>query len=158
MIANFDWWPNRQGLAWFTRHVLPSLEPTVRVHLFGHGSVRAAPRDSRVVAHGFVPRIEDAFSACDLMICPIRSGGGVSIKLAEAMYHGVPVLATRFATRGLDLVSGAAAVLLDDAEDWIGFLNDASVRFATQIVPTAMSDYFHVSRHAQRSADFLTQR
>jgi glycosyltransferase involved in cell wall biosynthesis len=155
MIANFTWWPNQRGLDWFSRCVLPKLVPTIRVHLFGHGSRRAAPKDPRAIAHGFVPRIQEAFSACDFMICPIRSGSGVSIKLAESIYHSVPVLATRFASRGLDVQSGGPIILLDEPEEWVGFLNEGSRKFAAQVVPDTDSANYHVQNHAPRMAQFL---
>jgi glycosyltransferase involved in cell wall biosynthesis len=155
MVANFHWWPNRDGLAWFVERVLPNLGPSIRVHLFGHGSVHAAPRDDRVIAHGFVPRIDDIYASCDFVMCPIRAGSGVSIKLAEALYHGVPVLATPFASRGIDLDAGAARVLLDEPSQWVEFLNDAGAEFASQIVAPAVSAHFHVSRHAGRLAQFI---
>jgi hypothetical protein len=75
-----------------------------------------------VIAHGFVPSLVDIWAACDVMICPIHAGGGVSVKLAEIVYNGVPVVATSFAARGLPLEPHPSIVLLDGAEGWIRFL------------------------------------
>jgi hypothetical protein len=127
-LANFGWWPNREGLRWFLAAVFPHLGDTTRLHLFGERSEQAAASHPRVVAHGFVPRLHDVWPACDLMICPILAGGGVSVKFAEIVYNGVPVVATSFTARGVGLVPHASIVLLDGADEWIAFLRSPAAR------------------------------
>jgi len=157
MLANFDWWPNRQGIHWFLQDVLPDLSPQVRIHLFGNGSGRAAPSDHRVEAHGHMPRAQDAFARCNFMICPILSGGGVCVKLAEALYHAVPVLATRFAARGLTLDPHPAIVLIDDANDWVRFINQQGRELARQKVPAEISAQFKMETHTGKLSDFIRE-
>jgi hypothetical protein len=157
MLANFEWWPNRQGIDWFLRDVLPHLSPWVRVHLFGNGSIRAAGRAPRVVAHGYVPRAEDAWALCDFMICPVLSGGGVSVKLAEAVCNAVPVLATPFAARGLPLDPHPAIMLLEGADSWIRFINQRGPDLARQTVPAEISARFKMQTHARAMSDFILQ-
>src|SRR6476469_9574786 len=60
---------------------------------------RYARGAARVTQHGPVDNLAEVWSRCDLMICPMLTGSGVSTKLAEAVYHGVPGLATSLATR-----------------------------------------------------------
>ena len=123
-LANLDWWPNRVGLEWLLRDVLPHVtRDDLRLHLFGAGSPRHARADRRVIAHGFVTDVARVFAACDVMVCPIHTGAGVNVKLAEALYNGVPVLGTRFAARGLPIADTAAVRLADDAAAWIEILS-----------------------------------
>ena len=128
MLANFDWWPNQSGLGWLLDHVLPHTGPDLRLHLFGNGSKRYARRHHRLVAHGYVARVERVWSTCDFFVCPIFEGAGVNVKMAEAIYNRVPVLARPFAARGLgfDAVDDPAIVLLDTAAEWIDFLASSS--------------------------------
>ena len=37
-LANFDWWPNKDGLNWFLDSVYPSIRKDIELHLFGNGS------------------------------------------------------------------------------------------------------------------------
>jgi hypothetical protein len=157
MLANFEWWPSRQGLDWFAREVLPQLSAGIRLHLFGRGSVEAAPTDVRVVAHGRADSLDEVWSACDVMICPVLSGGGVSIKMAEAVYRGMPLIGTRFAARGLPLVPHPSIVLLDDAAGWARYLNENGLDLASQIVPTELSARFRIDRYAKAVSDFLLE-
>jgi glycosyltransferase involved in cell wall biosynthesis len=155
MLANFEWWPNRQGLQWFLREIFPHLRPQIRLHLFGSGSVRTARRSPRIVAHGYVHHVGDAWRTCDFMICPILSGSGVCVKLAEAIYNGVPVLATHFAARGLPLSPHPAIALRDGADTWVRFLNQEGPGFARQTVPSDISARFSSDAHTRALSDFM---
>lgn len=131
-LANLDWWPNREGLNWFLEEVLPECGENVRLHLYGVGSERyaSAPpghRRSRVVGHGYLDNLADVWDRCDVMICPIRAGGGVNIKLAESIYNGMPVLTTPFAIQGLPIDEGPAVVVRGSTESWIEFLTSPAL-------------------------------
>lgn len=141
--ADFSWWPNRDGFRWFLEEVLPSAGNTVRVHVAGNRSEQLSPRNPNIVSHGFVPSARDLWSLADILICPIFRGGGVKVKLAQALYHRVPVLATNFAARGLPLSKSDSIVLLDRAEEWVQFFRCGAVReLAARTVPLDLADAY----------------
>ena len=125
-LGNLRWWPNREGLSWFMREVLPNLGRPPHLHLFGEGRPPAPVDAARVTPHGAIAELAQAWEQCDLMICPMRSGGGVSIKLAESVFHGLPTLTTPFATRGLPLGDDDLLVVRDPA-DWVSYLDTLDV-------------------------------
>jgi glycosyltransferase involved in cell wall biosynthesis len=127
-VGNFNWWPNRQGLEWFASQVLPQVTTPVRLHLFGAGSDHAWPGDIRVSGHGVVEDLNRMWEQCDFMICPAFAESGVCVKLAEAIYNRVPVLANRHAARGLPLENDPAIVFAEQAAEWVGFLNSPAAR------------------------------
>ena len=126
-LGNLRWWPNKDALSWFVHEVLAQVTRPVILHVFGEGRLPGYVDRGRIVQHGPVADVSQVWDACDLMICPMRSGGGVSIKVAEAVFHGLPTLATPFATRGLPLGDDASLVVRDEA-DWVSYLNDVDVR------------------------------
>ena len=128
LLGNFLWWPNRIGLRWFTQTVLPYVKSPLQLSLFGHAAGNSCRSHWRVVKHGMVENLQQVWDDCDFMICPALSTGGVSVKFAEAMYNGTPVLATCRAARGLRLGQDPALVLLDEPGEWIEFLNSAAAR------------------------------
>jgi polysaccharide biosynthesis protein PslH len=128
LLGNFTWWPNQLSLRWFADKVLPYVKSSVRIHLFGHGGGRGWRRDPRIVEHGMVERIEEVWASCDFLICPAFSTGGVCVKLAEAVYNGMPVLATSDAVRGLSLSDDPGLVFLDEPGEWVEFLNSTAAR------------------------------
>jgi glycosyltransferase involved in cell wall biosynthesis len=154
MLANFDWWPNRQGVSWFLSDVFPHA-PGSLLHLFGSGSESVVSRHPRIVAHGFVKDLMEVWTTCNFMICPRISGAGVSVKFAEALYHGMPVLATTKAARGLPLDPNPAIALLDTARDWIQFLHKDAASFGKQCIPASLSNRFAASNYTQALSTFL---
>jgi glycosyltransferase involved in cell wall biosynthesis len=127
-LGNFGWWPNQQGLRWFIKEVLPHVNTPMRLHLFGYGSDSSWRGDRRIVGHGMVEPIEQIWSSCDFLICPAFAGGGVSVKLVEAAYNRIPVLANKNAARGLPLLDDPAVMFLDDPKEWVELLNSTAAR------------------------------
>jgi glycosyltransferase involved in cell wall biosynthesis len=156
LLANFTWWPNRAALRWLAQQVLPRVTRDLRIHLFGEGSASVDVSDPRIVAHGYVKDVVEVFTTCDVMLCPIVSGAGVSIKFAEALYNGVPVLATPFAARGLPLPAKSGVALADGSEEWVRFLDGEGLeRLAAEEVPSKTSRIFALSTHAAAVHEFL---
>jgi hypothetical protein len=155
-MGNFKWWPNRLGLEWFAARVLPHVTVPVRLNLFGPGSDHAWPGDIRVAGHGVVEDMNRMWEQCDLMICPAFAESGVCVKLAEAVYNRVPVLANRHAARGLVLESDPAIVFAEQAGEWAAFLNSAAAReLASRTVSAENALRFAVESYASIVQDLV---
>lgn len=158
MVGDFEWWPNRHGLQWFTQQVLPAVQSPVRLHLFGRAPGSLEGADKRIVRHGPVDDLGEAWARCDLMICPARVSAGVSVKLAEAVFHSLPVLATCAAGDALGLHPAGAIVLLDGAPAWADFLNSDAAREVAAKAPSGDArDGFSVARWKDILQDFIRQ-
>ncbi len=156
MLANFEWWPARQGLGWFLREIFPRLHSRIRLHLFGKGSEGMGPDHARIVKHGYVPDLNEVWSTCHFMICPELAGGGVSVKMTEAICRGIPVLATRFATRGLPLSPDPAIMVRNGSEEWVKFLNSDGARELGRRSPSSrIIARFRPEAHVERLAQFM---
>ncbi|HEY1757607.1 MAG TPA: glycosyltransferase [Bryobacteraceae bacterium] len=156
-LGNFGWWPNQLGLRWFATQVLPHVKSPIRLNLFGHGSARAWKGDPRIVGHGVFEEMERVWDNCDFLICPSFSSAGVCVKMAEAIYNGIPVLATRDAARGLPLSSDPALILLDKPEEWVGFLDSIAARdLAGREVSEKIADRFSIDAHKDALQQFVT--
>jgi glycosyltransferase involved in cell wall biosynthesis len=157
MFANFSWWPNQASLQWFLEKVWPRIGPDFELHLFGHGSdVAVRGRSPRVFAHGFLTDPREVFGKCDLMIAPIVTGAGVKVKVAEALFNRVPVVATSIAMRGLPVGSTASIQVCDTPAEWEAALDPASARsLAARRVPDEIAARFSPERYAAAFRDFV---
>jgi glycosyltransferase involved in cell wall biosynthesis len=157
-LANFGWWPNRDGARWLTQHVLGRLPDDVRLHLFGSGSARVCPADPRLVAHGFVNDLREVWRACDWMAIPIRYGAGVSVKAAESIYHGMPILSTSFGLRGLPALDHPQIIRRESAEEWVAFLSSSEARvLSRERLPLDVSRHFRLEANLSRFDRFLAR-
>ena len=50
-------------------------------------------KDSRIETISFVEDIKEAYNRADIMVFPVRVGGGTNFKILEAMAYGIPIIA-----------------------------------------------------------------
>lgn len=112
MLANFDYPPNRDAYRRLVTEWLPVLAPTFeRIVVAGFGSDEL-PRSPHVDILGPVSSVASFYDSVDAVLAPLERGGGMKVKVVEAMMHGVPVIATEHATEGLPpAVSSACSAL-----------------------------------------------
>jgi glycosyltransferase involved in cell wall biosynthesis len=75
-------------------------------------------RDSNVIVTGELPDVIPPMRDAGLLAVPLRSGGGVRVKILEAAAAGVPVVSTRFGIEGLGLDSGEGVLIADEWDDF----------------------------------------
>jgi hypothetical protein len=158
LLANFQWWPNRDAVNWFIREILDHLPADVRLHLFGIGSATVAAAHPRVVVHGFVDDLREVWRTCDWMVSPIRYGSGVSVKAAECLYHGMPMLSTPFGLRGLPAIEYPQIVVRESAREWVSFLSSPESRvLCNERLPLGASRLFEPQAYGDRFDRFLSR-
>lgn len=81
--------PNVHGIDWFIKNVFPKLH-NVELHIAGREMDRLQElyQDENIFIKGEVASIEEPYSEADLIISPIFEGGGMKVKMAEAMAFG----------------------------------------------------------------------
>lgn len=166
-ISNWAWAPNHTGLSWFHQNVWPQLRsthPELSLHIVGGGLpsdlASALSADSQISLHGFVPETEPFRQASAVFIAPLRSGGGVKIKVVEAMASGIPIVTTSFGAEGLAVTSGVHLSIADDADAFAShirtLLDSAEIRqsYADASLSMAKADFTWQSR-AKTLTDFI---
>lgn len=133
--GTFTHLPNREAAIWLAGEILPAVRrrfPAARLRLVGS----APPPEVRALAGPGVELIADApsmephLAAAAVILAPVRSGGGMRIKVLEAMALGKAVVTTPLGAQGFDcfeqppplmiapdaarIAAGAAELLGDD--------------------------------------------
>lgn len=100
MLANFDYPPNRIGYETLIEQWLPFLAAAgVKVAVGGFGSDRL-PAHEGVSSYGVVDNVNDFYENIDFALAPITHGGGMKVKVVEALSRGLPVIAAEPALNG----------------------------------------------------------
>lgn len=103
-VGNFTHPPNRDAALWLAREIMPmvrALEPEAHLRLVGS----APPPDVLALAGSHVDIVADAPSvqphveAACVVLAPVRTGGGMRMKVLHALASGKPVITT---TRGAE--------------------------------------------------------
>lgn len=137
---------NSAGLHWFCREVMPRLSHlNLDLHVAGKGG-EAFEKYSHVTVFGYVKSIQKFLSSVGIIIAPITSGGGVKIKVLDAMSFGIPVITTAKGAEGLpsDLVSNL--FIGNNVSEWC------------KLIQFIFDDYETVLSKTQRAARLLDEK
>ncbi len=132
-LGSMDWRPNMEGLRWFLKEVWPIVcqkTPEATLHLAG----RKMPREiykhasARVVVDGEVPDALEYMLSKQIMVVPLRSGGGMRVKIIEGMAAGKTIVSTRTGAEGIQCTHQKNILLANTAQEMaheiIGCLKD----------------------------------
>ncbi len=124
-VGSFTWMQNRDAVNWLMTSIWPALQaryPGVRLRIVGRGmpkSLRNLVAQHQVTLLEHVENIEDELHSADVLLAPIRVGGGTSFKILEAMAAGLPVVTTTLGATGLRVRGGRELLIGDTAQDLI---------------------------------------
>lgn len=77
-----------------------------------------------VIVTGRVPEVKPYLDRAAVVVVPLRLGGGMRVKVLEALAAGKAVVASPLAVEGLDLVSGEQIVLAEDDQQFCDAIID----------------------------------
>jgi glycosyltransferase involved in cell wall biosynthesis len=106
--GNFSHPPNRDALKWLSNDIAPALQklaPGVEIAVAGRG----IPEELKEGLHpcirllGFVEDYDAFMASCVAFLAPLQFGGGVKIKVLEALACGRPVVTTPIGAEGIEL-------------------------------------------------------
>lgn len=121
--------PNVDALLWFVQQVLPLVwaqRPGVRFLMVGRSpapAVQALHNGTRLLVAGDVPDVRPAMAAAAAYVVPMRMGGGIRLKLLEALAMQLPVVSTSMGAEGVpELRDGEHLLLADSPRDFAAAL------------------------------------
>ncbi|WP_395736488.1 glycosyltransferase [Prosthecobacter sp.] len=123
-MGSMDWYANVDGVNWFVEAVWPLIQremPQARFVIVGRkppAEIQAlAGTGKNIEVTGTVPDVRPYLRGADVIVVPLRIGGGTRLKIYEAMAAEVPVVSTSVGAEGLDVKDGRHVLLADTAED-----------------------------------------
>jgi glycosyltransferase involved in cell wall biosynthesis len=100
-LGSLDYRPNADALSWFIREVFPRIRAASAAELRVAGIGSETIRGERLTGLGYVDDVATELNGADVMVVPMRMGGGVRFKVLEAMAAGVPVVSTPMGLQGI---------------------------------------------------------
>lgn len=110
-IGAMDWLPNAEGIKWFLEEVWPAIRsefPGFEFHFAGRKMPEYFKATNWPGAYcaGEVPDAGAFIADKSILFVPIRSGGGLRVKILEAMAQGKLVISTDVGMQGIKAVPG----------------------------------------------------
>jgi glycosyltransferase involved in cell wall biosynthesis len=152
-VGSFGHAPNRSAAEFLVDKIWPRIaqyDPDLSLVLAGGGPrtflAALAARDERVTTPGFVRDLDGLYRECRLMAAPLTEGGGIKIKILEAMAAGIPVVTTPIGAEGIA-----------DDRDRALWLAEPDEGFA-RTVQEALADPAEAAARAARARRIIEER
>jgi glycosyltransferase involved in cell wall biosynthesis len=93
-VGNFSYFPNVEAIEFFYKEAFPKLRDDITLTIIGKKCTEKFNfEDKRIIMKDFVEDIISEYRNADILVFPIRIGGGTNFKVLEAMSLGVPIIA-----------------------------------------------------------------
>ncbi len=118
--GSLDFRPNIDAVTWFARHGLPLVraqQPEARFVVVGRKpapAVQALHDGVAVEVVGEVTDVRPFIAAAAVYLVPMRIGGGVRLKLLEALAMQAPIVSTSMGAEGVEALHAGKQLLLAD--------------------------------------------
>lgn|GEM_PF-3440023 len=124
-IGALGWHPNLTAAHWFAEQVLPIIKrdfPSAHFRVAGRGPLdREWCADMERLGVEVIESpasLEPLYADAAVVVLPLQSGGGTSLKAAEAFSQAIPVVSTQVGVRGFPLTANEHYLLAESAEEF----------------------------------------
>jgi len=124
-IGTMFWAPNVDGILWFAREIYPLIQanrPDVMFDVVGArppAEVQAlSQEDASIHVTGYVTDPAEYLRMAGVMIVPLRAGGGMRVKILNAMAQGLPIVTTTLGCEGISVEPGRDVLIADTPADF----------------------------------------
>lgn len=115
---------NLDAVRYYANEIHPVLKrdcPGVKLKVTGRtdgADLRGLDQHEGIEFTGYVRDMRDALYTSSACIVPLRQGGGMRLKIPEAMAAGVPVVSTSMGAEGLECTHGKDILIADTADEF----------------------------------------
>ncbi|MEK7543839.1 MAG: glycosyltransferase family 4 protein [Patescibacteria group bacterium] len=137
-VGSFNWMQNRDAVSWLVTSIWPKIQkiyPGSTLRIVGRSMpdpLRKLVHDRQAILLEEVTNIEEEFQKADVLLAPIRIGGGTSFKILEAMASGLPVVTTTLGATGLNVTHNKELCIGNTEDEFIaavaGFIKSPKKR------------------------------
>lgn len=136
-LGDFKWIQNRESMKWILKEVWPILSQKKYIVLWIVGSnipeeFKREASKTICIEENSPLSTQEILQRSDVMVSPVRVGGGTSYKILESMATGVPVVTTSLGAQGLGAKNLEEMMVRDDplafAQSVERVLEDVAVR------------------------------
>lgn len=128
-MATMFWPPNVDGVLWFAHEVYPLVKREVPEATFAVVGARPpatvrrlAEDDPSIAVTGFVEDPRPYLEQTAALIVPVRAGGGMRVKILEALARGLPIVSTTIGYEGIKLTPDEHLLVGDTPADFAAAL------------------------------------
>jgi polysaccharide biosynthesis protein PslH len=131
-----NWFANVHGLKWFVKNVLDFVN--IKLQIVG-SDMDKLKRDfvhPKIEFLGYVSDLSSLIMEADYLICPIFIGGGMKVKICEALMYGKNIIGTKESFEGYEIDYTKVGVICSNKEEFI-----SAIKNYCSIIREKFNDY-----------------
>jgi len=124
-IGTMFWPPNIDGVKWFIHDVLPIIrkqKPSIVFDVVGarppQELLDLSKTDPTINVTGYVDDPQPFLQTAGVLVVPLRAGGGMRVKILNAMAQALPIVTTTLGCEGIAVESGKHVLIADSPADF----------------------------------------
>lgn len=123
-VGAMDWLPNTDAVDWLLTDIWPGVHRAIPEASF-HFAGRYTPErffqnlPESAFCYGEVPDVNEFIADKGTLLVPLRAGGGIRVKILEAMASGKLVVSTTIGMQGIKATDGVHYLKADTPEEYI---------------------------------------
>lgn len=127
--GKMDYEPNIQAMKWFCEKVFPVIErevDNVKFYIVGKNPteyINSLAKEN-VIVTGMVDSVDEYLDIADIVVIPLLSGGGVKIKLIEAIQRNNIVVTTTKGVEGTEFKHKQDVLVTDNESEFASYCID----------------------------------
>lgn len=125
-VGTMYWPPNVEGFLWFWEEIWPKVRarvPQARLTCIGKNPpqrIRALDGHANVDVLGYVEDLAPTLAETAVFVVPLRTAGGMRVKILDAWCWGLPVISTTIGAEGIDIRDGENIRIANSPEAFAG--------------------------------------
>jgi glycosyltransferase involved in cell wall biosynthesis len=121
-LGSMDWRPNAEGVQWFLKECWQMIHhkfPSLKLFLAGRNfSTEISDRkDEGVLFEGEVKDAHAFMQGKQIMVVPLKSGGGMRVKIIQGMALGKTIISTTIGAEGIEYTNNRNILIADTPEE-----------------------------------------
>ncbi len=122
-LGSLDWLPNLEGLKWFINNVWDNTglkNSNTTLHIAGRNTPESifSLENNNIKVHGEVRDSKEFLLSYPIMVVPLLSGGGMRLKILEAMALGRVIISTSIGFEGINATDGKNILVANTAKEF----------------------------------------
>lgn len=121
-LGAMDWRPNLEGVEWFLEDCWKGIHdkfPALKLYLAGRGFPKHLidRNDPNVVCEGEILNAQEFMHDKQIMIVPLKSGGGMRVKIIQGLALGKTIITTTIGAEGISYTDGLNILIANSPEE-----------------------------------------
>lgn len=164
-IGAMDWRPNMESVKWLIQEIMPEIyksHPDNKLYLAGRNMPEAWQQASypNIDVVGEVESAYDFEQDKQILLVPLMSGGGVRIKIFQAMAMGKAVITTPIGVEGIEVAHKEHLLVADDKQEFVEYVrylldNPSEIERLGKNAKETISNYYSRDTQIQELIKFL---